>query len=408
MKILWLKSELLHPVDKGGRIRTYYMLRHIRREHHVTYLSLLDRNDPPESFDRAKEYCDRLVTVPWNEPRRFSARFYRDLIFNLGSPLPYAIQKYHSTAMRREIERELRERDYDVVVCDFLVPSVNLNRDLGVPTVLFQHNVESMIWQRHHQTETNRIKKAYFYNQWKKMYSYERRACRSFDAVVAVSPVDRDLIRDEYGVREVYDIPTGVDTEYFRPMNGPRNPFELVFTGSMDWMPNEDGITHFAESILPRIARAIPDVSLTVVGRNPSRRLRALADSNRQIKVVGRVEDVRPYVARAAAYIVPLRVGGGTRLKLYEAMAMAKPVISTSIGAEGLPVRAGEDLLIADGPDRFAQAVISVLTDESLAKKIGRQSCAAVREQFGWNRAASTFARVCEAMVRGSLPQRAA
>jgi sugar transferase (PEP-CTERM/EpsH1 system associated) len=400
VKLLWLKSELLHPVDKGGRIRSYHMLKRLKREHEITYLSFVSPDDPAEATDLADEYSDRLVRVPREEPQRFSARFYRDLAFNLGSPLPYALQKYRSSAMRRAIEREVAEGGHTVVVCDFLVPSVNLPSCRPAVSVLFQHNVESMIWRRHYETETNMVKKAYFFDQWRKMYWYERAACRRFDAVITVSRADRDQIAAEFRANEVYDVPTGVDTDYFKPADCTPSPAEIVFTGSMDWMPNEDAVIYFAESILPSIARAAPDVSLSVVGRNPTKKLLALAEQNRRIRVTGRVDDIRPYVARAAAFVVPIRVGGGTRLKIFEAMAMAKPVVSTTVGAEGLPVRDGRELLIADDPEDFARAVVRVLSDAHLARRIGEQAHAYVNEQYGWGGAASAFAKICERAVR--------
>jgi sugar transferase (PEP-CTERM/EpsH1 system associated) len=401
MKILWLKTELLHPVDKGGKIRTYEMLKRLRRDHFITYLTLVSPSDAPESFDRSDEYCHRLAAVPHRLREKSGAGFYWELGLNLGSPLPYALQRYRSSLMRRAIAQEVSLVDYDVVVCDFLAPSVNLPPDVGVPTVLFQHNVEAMIWERHYKNETNRRKKVYLYNQWKKMYGYERKACGRFGAVVAVSEVDRDLMREEFGLKKVFDIPTGVDTHYFQPMGGRPISSELVFTGSMDWMPNEDAIIYFTGEILPRIAAQIPEVKLTVVGRNPTGRLAALAERNDRVNLTGRVEDIRPYVDRAAAYVVPLRVGGGTRLKIFEAMAMGKAVISTAIGAEGLRVRDGREILIADDPKAFAQAVVATLTDKALAARLGKLAREVVCERFGWDRAANQFSEVCENAMGG-------
>jgi sugar transferase (PEP-CTERM/EpsH1 system associated) len=408
MRILWLKSELLHPVDKGGKIRTYQMLKHINRAHDVTYMTFVSPNDSPESLEQSAEYCQQLALIPRSETRKNGIHFYSDLALNLSSRLPYAIQKYRSAEMRRAVERELSERNHDVVVCDFLVPSINLARDSRCPTVLFQHNVESMIWRRHYEVQTNKIKKAFFRNQWQKMYWYEREACQAFDAVVAVSRNDREQMRNEFGLTQIYDVPTGVDTEFFRPLGTAREPFELVFTGSMDWMPNEDAIIYFIEKIMPRINGWNPQVTLTVVGRNPGERLKAMAESNRQIKITGRVDDVRPYIDKASAYIVPMRVGGGTRLKIYEAMAMAKPVISTTVGAEGLPIRDGKELLIADQPEDFAQAVIRALSDAPFAAKIGERARALVCERFGWERAAQAFIQVCEKVVNRPAGKRAA
>src|SRR5262249_17700691 len=226
------------------------------------------------------------------------------------SPLPYAIEKYRCPAITEQIERELRRDSYDVMVCDFLVPSINTPRSVRSASVLFQHNVESIIWRRHYETQAGAVKRAYFHNQWEKMLAYESNACRRFDAVVAVSAPDRDFMREHYEVSEVYEVPTGVDTDYFQPLAGNRRPFEIVFTGSVAWMPNEDGILHFVDRILPLIAGRFPQVRLTVAGRSPGPRLQSLARSNARVRITGRVEDIRPYIAQAAVCIVPLRIGG--------------------------------------------------------------------------------------------------
>src|SRR5215470_5845888 len=166
MRILWLKTELLHPVDKDGRIRTYQMLRHLSRRHEVTYLTLANPQDSDEEARQAGEYCARLIRIPWFETRKFSVRFYRELMTNLSSSLPYAIEKYRSRQMREEIGRELRSNRHDLVVCDFLAPSINLPHVVAQPTLLCQHNIESSIWKRHFQQQSG-IKRAFFYSQWK-------------------------------------------------------------------------------------------------------------------------------------------------------------------------------------------------------------------------------------------------
>ena len=395
LRILWLKTELLHPVDKGGKIRTYQMLKALRREHHVTYLTLDDGTGAVDAREQAEEYCHELVTIPHRVREKFSAAFYAELAQNMVSRLPYAIKKYESPAMRNEIAS--RAGAFDVLVCDFLTPSVNLPARLSLATVLFQHNVEAMIWQRHYEIQTNAVKKAFLRDQWRKMRAFEREACRSFDQTVAVSREDAEVMRREYEVENVLDVPTGVDTDYFRPRGlQERDPREIVFTGSMDWLPNEDAIRFFTMEILPLIRRTVPDVKLTVVGRNPYPSLVELAARDSGVTVTGRVEDVRPYMERASVYIVPIRVGGGTRLKIYEAMAMEKAVVSTTIGAEGLPVRDGEELVLADAPEAFADAVVRLLTDEDDARRLGAQAAASVRAQFGWERVAARFAEICE------------
>jgi len=401
MHILWLKSELLHPVDKGGKIRTYEMLRQLRRDHEVTYLTLVFPDDAPEAAERAMEYCQRLVTVPHRLRPKVGMGFFGDLLGNLVSPLPLSLARYKSAAMRRAIAQELVSNPYDLIVCDFLTPCVNMNFKYPCPTLLFEHNVEAMIWQRHAEQQTGAAKRLYLREQWRKMRCYERRACHRFDAVGAVSREDAAHIERQYGVAKVYDVPTGVDVEYFSPRQTPVTPHSLVFVGSMDWLPNEDGVVYFAEEVLPRVAAQLPDVKLKVVGRNPTPRVRELARRHPRITVTGRVNDVRPHVASAAACVVPLRIGGGTRLKIFEAMAMGKPVVSTAIGAEGLPVGEGTELLIANDPAAFSRAVVRILTDDTLRQRVGHNAREAVCARFGWEASTAAFTRICERVAQG-------
>ncbi len=402
MRILWLKTELLHPVDKGGKIRTYNMLKELKRNCHITYLTLDDGTADNNARELASEYCHDLVCVPHRRREKFTTGFYVELALNLASDLPYAIKKYESPEMRREIEKRVGQ--FDVLICDFLAPAANVRRDLNCATVLFQHNVEAMIWKRHYEVQTNAARKAYLYRQWRKMVDFEAATCPQFDCVVAVSREDREQMEREYGVRNVYDIPTGVDTAFVRP-SGERQgkPHNLVFTGSMDWLPNEDAIRYFTEHIMPRIKQSVPDLTLTVVGRDPYPGLVELSKRDSSVIVTGRVEDVRPYMEEASVYVIPLRIGGGTRLKIYEAMAMEKPIVSTSIGAEGLPVTNGEEIVLADTPETFADAVVKLLTDQNLAHEIGQRAAARVRREFGWDTVADSFAAICERAIQ--VPQ---
>ena len=399
MRILWIKTEFLHPVDKGGRIRTYQMLREIARAHHVTYLTLDDGTAAPDAESLASEYAAEIVRIPFAPPAKGSVGFYRDLLANVLSPLPYAVSRYRSGHMSREIAR--RAADADVIVCDFLAPAVNVPRVAGTPTVLFQHNVEAMIWERHAAVATSMLKRRYMSEQWRRMERFERNECRRFDHVVAVSPQDAAIMRERYGITRVSDVPTGVDIEYFTPSGTiQRRAHEIVFTGSMDWMPNDDAMTWFANDILPLVRSKLPDVHTTVVGRSPSARLKALA-TERGIEITGRVPDVRPYLERAGVFIVPMRVGGGTRLKIFEAMSMGLPVVSTSIGAEGLPVDNDETAVLRDDPESFANAIVSLLQQEEERRRIGEAGQRVVRERFGWAGVADAFMEACATVVEG-------
>jgi sugar transferase (PEP-CTERM/EpsH1 system associated) len=395
LRILWLKTELLHPVDKGGKIRTYNMLKELKNEHHVTYLTLDDGSASAEERKKSTEYCHDLICIPHRRREKFTPGFYFELLLNLVESRPYAIKKYKSAAMMREIVELERRSGFDFIVCDFLAPAVNVPRNLASPTILFQHNVEAMIWKRHYQIQTNLIKKAYLYNQWQKMRRFEQQMCRDFDCVIGVSAEDREQMKRDYGAQTVFDVPTGVDTDYFQPRGVQPSAHSIVFTGSMDWLPNEDAIKYFMREIMPLIKEKVPDAALTVVGRNPPPALIELSKEDPSLIITGRVEDVRPYIEESAAYVVPLRIGGGTRLKIFEAMAMERAVVSTTIGAEGLPVNNGIDLLVADEPAAFANAVITLLTNSSYARQLGQRAASIVRQNHGWRQVTESFVSIC-------------
>jgi glycosyltransferase involved in cell wall biosynthesis len=292
-----------------------------------------------------------------------------------------------------------------LLICDFLQPSYNFRKVEECPILLFQHNVESVIPRRHFEVATNPIVKLFWWLQWRKLERYEREMCQRFTGTITVSETDKSLLEEKFGARNVFAIPTGVDTDYFVPSVETKVNNSLVFTGSMDWLPNEDAILFFAKDILPRIRAQIPKVKLTVVGRNPSHNLLNEIKKYPEIEVVGWVSDVRPYIARHDLYIIPLRIGGGTRIKVYEAMAMGKAVVSTSIGVEGLPVQNGHNVTIADKPEEFAQAVVQLLNDSEKRKRIAKNARLFVRTDFSWQKVSEVFANICrEVADRGTAP----
>jgi polysaccharide biosynthesis protein PslH len=310
------------------------------------------------------------------------------------SRLPYAVSRYRSRLLKKRVTELAPE--HDLVICDFLFPSYAVPNGLQAPTVLFQHNVEAMIWKRHASVHQNFIHSAYMREQWRRMRRFEGEECRRLDHVVAVSTSDADLFRTEYGASSVSDVPTGVDLEYFSPRaSRPKDNPELVFVGSMDWMPNEDGVCWFSEQVLGRIRRHVPNVSLTIVGRSPGSAVRKLAAQDSAIQVTGTVPDVRPYLERGAAFVVPLRIGGGTRLKIYEAMAMGIPVVSTTIGAEGLPVRNEQHLLIADTPEEQAAAITRLLENPQVASALADNALKLVKEHGSWDSVTIRFLDQC-------------
>ena len=393
MRMLWLKSDLLRPLDKGGKLRTWHLMRHLARRHEITYLAFKEPGQLDADVDGMREVASRVETVTRSEPAKGTLGFYADAALHLVDPLPYAVGKYRSREMKRRLRALLEEEAYDLVVCDFLVPAVNLPKRLPCPAVIFTHNVEAEIWRRHAVTKSGAIARALYRTQHTRMLRFERRTLARFEGILAVSEADRDTFATLYpeAIHEpVHVVRTGVDTEYFAPAPGDAASRTLVFTGSMDWLPNEDAMQFFCRDILPLIRAAEPDVTLSIVGRAPTPAVARLA-SEPGIRVTGRVDDVRPYMKEAAVYIVPLRIGGGTRLKIFEAMSMGKAVVSTRVGAEGLPVADGEHLLLADEPQAFASTVIDLLRDGERRARLETAARALVLERYDWSAVAGSL-----------------
>ena len=321
-----------------------------------------------------------------------------DAAAHLARRLPYAIGKYRSAAYRQRLEDLLATGAFDLVVCDFLVPAANVPDRLPCPTVLFTHNVEAEIWRRHAAMARSPVRKALLTAQWRRMLRFEREAVRRFDLVIAVSETDRrTLVRLYRPLKQpARVVPTGVDAAYFAEVTRPVRPRHLVFTGSMDWLPNEDGMVHFVRDVLPLIRRHEPSATLSIVGRAPTPAVQRLGGEY-GVEVTGGVDDVRPHMAAAAIYVVPLRIGGGTRLKIFEAMAMGKPVVSTSVGAEGLPVEPGTHLLLADSTDDFAAAVVGLFRDEAARTRIANAGRQLVTERYDWSSVSGHLEQALEA-----------
>jgi glycosyltransferase involved in cell wall biosynthesis len=393
MKILWVKSDFLHPTTKGGHIRTLEMLRRLHTRHDVHYVALEDRTQP-EGLARSGEYCSHAYPVPHDVPPRRSLRFLLQLVAGLWSRKPVSISRYESGAMRGVITKLLAQERFDCVVCDFLTPAVNFSSLHGV--VLFQHNVESIIWERHANTASNPLARFYFRLQASRMLAWERYVCRQVQHIVAVSAADAQRMREMFDVTKVADVPTGVDLEFFAPSGSSKRVADLVFVGSMDWLPNIDAIRFFVADVLPLIRRARPNCSLAVVGRLPGPEITAFAANDPNILVTGTVKDVRPYLWGSTVSVVPLRIGGGTRLKIYEAIAAKVPVVSTTIGAEGLDVTAPTHIRLADTAEAFAAECVALLDGEAERMRLAAAAWESVSSRFSWETVTRQFEKILE------------
>jgi glycosyltransferase involved in cell wall biosynthesis len=394
VRILLALPRPLFPADAGGKIRTLNIFSRLAERVEIHAVSLADRVRDAGPIAEMQKLFRSYTPVFWNETTTFSAAFYFKFLASRTSRFPYFLEKYRVPEFRAAIEQIAAREKCEVVLADFLQTAGAILDSPLRPRVIFQHNVEYVIRKRHWERETNALRRWLLRAEWEKARAIEGEVCRTFDHVITVSEDDRQIIASEFGVSHVSDLPTGVDLEYFRPQAAERKRGNLVFVGSMDWHPNEDGMFWFVREVWPRVRRAAPHANLTVVGKNPSARLRALASGDTSIEITGTVADVRPYLARAEAAVVPLRIGGGTRIKIFEAMSMERAVLSTTLGAEGLPVTPGRDILLEDEPEGFARAAAFLLADAARCDAIARAAREKVVRDHSWETVAAKMEEI--------------
>jgi glycosyltransferase involved in cell wall biosynthesis len=401
VKLLWVKSGTLVPPDSGGTIRSFNLLKELARNHEIT-LFLFYGEHASDRHDELKKLFHNVVTVPMRLPRK--KRGVAEAIAytrNFFSSWPYSVSKYCRPEASSALLEVLRSENFDLIICDFLFATKAIPWNWPVPKVLFTHNVEEMIWRRSFALARNPVWKVVAWREYRRMAAVERKHVVLADQVLAVSENDRSHFASYANPEKITVVPTGVDVGYFHPIAREEKPNRMVFTGSMDWLANEDAIFYLHEEILPKIRSQIRDAEAWVVGRSPSQRLRDLDALGIGIHVTGSVEDVRPYIAESPVYIVPIRIGGGTRIKIFEAMAMGKAVVSTSIGAEGLPVTHGKDIILADSPEEFAAQVVRLLRDSPAREVIGAAARILVEQNYGWPSVVRSFDGVLQKAVLG-------
>jgi sugar transferase (PEP-CTERM/EpsH1 system associated) len=393
MRVLLTLPGLFFPPDTGGKIRSLNIFSRLAKRIEIHAVSLADAAADNQAIEDMKAMFASYTPVFRTETRKYSRRFYVGLLANQFSSLPYFLAKGNHPRFRTAVEALARRRRFDLLVCDFLHTAAPLRDFVFKPRVVFEHNVEFQLRRRKWQTEKRHAHKLVFNREWRKTRTIEANVCRSFDHVITVSDEDQRTLQNEFAIRHTSSIPAGVDTDFFRPGDGLPQPGRMVFVGSMDWDPNEDGIIWFLREVYPEIRREVSHASLCIVGRAPSSRLREIAARTAGVKVTGWVLDVRHYVWPAEVVIVPLRVGGGTRIKIPEAMAMAKPVVSTPVGAEGLSFQDGREICVARAED-FARTVVQLLSNPALRNSVGAAARRAVVGNYSWERVAAMFEEI--------------
>jgi len=444
MKILWVKADKLLPVQNGGNIRTYHVLRYLSARHELTFFSYYGGTPDPDYERELQRQLPGAMAVCTGKRVLSGAARALDYLAHLGAQPPYAVSRFADAKVQKQLQDWFREQRFDVAVCDFLDAAVNFPGRLNIPSVLFQHNVESEIWRRHAATAGNPAKKMIYRMEFRKMLRYERAVVRKFQHVIAVSANDRSIMMQWVDADRVTVVPTGVDLAQYRPDPAKLDPANsdpagfdptsapttsapttsdpnplassaplITFVGAMDWEPNVDAVEYFCSEIWPAIKAEMPQARFRIVGRNPGRRVQKWASNSNSnsndgsIEVTGRVPSVVEHLRQSAVVVVPLRIGGGTRLKIYEAMATAKAVVSTTVGAEGLDVHHGRDIILADDARSFAQAVIMLLRDPELRRRY-EKAAAETAARYDWPAVGERFSEVLQSVAqKKSLAARA-
>ncbi|HUZ00252.1 MAG TPA: glycosyltransferase [Thermomicrobiaceae bacterium] len=413
MRILFLTPYLPNPPQSGGRRRLHELMSGLARTHSVSVVSLVEAGgDHAQAIAATRAYCDEVVTVPSDRSGLLATRRKRALqARSLLSPWSFERSIYRRPAYQAALDAALRREPFDVVSVEFAQMTCYrvLRAGAGAGAlILDEHNVEYDILRRTAATEAGAARKLYNYLDFLKLRREERASWRRVDGCSLTSSRDRDLLQREVPSLPTAVVPNGVDTAAFAPSEtAPAEPMTLVFFGAIDYYPNTHGLLFFLNAVFPRIKQRHPRARLVIVGQSPPDSIRAWESDD--VIVTGLVADVRPYLARAAAIVVPLHIGGGTRLKILEAMAMGKAIVSTRIGAEGIDVGDGRDILLGDSAEEFAAQVCRLLDNPELSRRIGNGARELVVRAYDWQesvRMLEGFYREVAARYARSAPAR--
>jgi glycosyltransferase involved in cell wall biosynthesis len=404
MNILLLTQVLPYPPDSGPKVKTYNMLKYLTRKHRVTLASFV-REDQSEDVRVLEGLCAGGVhTVPM---KRGKVRDAWHMLRSLLTGQSFLMTRDGRAAMRHLVDRLAGEQRFDVAHADQLNMAQYAACVPGVAKLLDAHNALWLLYKRLWGTMNAGPQKWLLSRDWRLLRKYEGRICREFDAVLAVSEEDKVALLEAAGRPvDVKVIPIAVDTDEVAVIDRP-SPTHVLNVGTMYWPPNIDGVLWFIHEVWPIVRERNPEIQFDVVGSRPPREIVALGGEKNGINVTGYVPDPTPYFQRAALMVVPLRAGGGMRVKILNALAQGIPIVSTMIGYEGIAVTPGENILVGDTPEEFADAVVQLLDDRELAQRIARNGRRLAEEKYDYRRAClpldDVYARAVDTQLRKQL-----
>ena len=380
MRVLFISLAPPWPPDNGLTLRAWAVLRALASRAKVTLLMFVPPGTP-SGYSELQEICEAVEAVPLALTSLTSGANYLGRLRSLFSPAPYGMTRFVSPEIRERIAGLLQALHFDAVVCETVYPLDNLPAG-DVPLVVDEQNIEHQLIERYAALEKNPAKRWYALIEAKKLKRAEARACAAARMVLCCSEPDRAGLERLCPQAQVRVVPNVVDTDLFTAAPGAVEPRMVLFQGGMDWFPNRDAVEYFVSAILPKLRRRIAGVKFVIAGRSPSPEFRRRFEALPGVEFTGTLPDLRPVIGRAAVCVVPLRVGSGTRLKILEAAAAGKAVVSTSVGAEGLEFENGREIVLEDDPARFANAVAKLLRDSAAAARMGQAAREKVQDRY--------------------------
>lgn len=405
MRLLVLSVTNPVPANNGVKMRTWSILRGLAAEgHELALLSFADPADANGLSPELSKICRRVLQVPHQFKSLSSSRDYLGRAAHLFAQKPYGVAAARSPQMASQLAALLNEKSVDAILCEQTDLLINLPAQLAVPLVVDFHNVDYLIMERYIRFERNPAKRLYAFLESRKLRAWERLACQRASSAWACSEYDRALLQELGPGLPMFVVPNVVDVDEYKA-DSAEDPRKILFQGGMDWYPNRDAVEFFVTRIFFRIRSQVPDVRFVVAGRNPPEEFRQRLSLVPGVEFTGTVPDMRSEIASAAVCVVPLRMGSGTRLKILESAAMAKPMVSTRLGAEGLEFRDGQEIVLADDPAAFADAVVKLLKAAPDRQSLGQAARKRAEQQYSIPALRASLRQALKIFVKDASPQ---
>jgi glycosyltransferase involved in cell wall biosynthesis len=395
MNILFLSTENPYPPDGGHHLRTFNILKVLARRHHIYFVGFAQDKGEFKYIPEIKKFCE-TVDIYKVSKTGYNKSFFLLACKNLFSKYPLIARRYFIKEARDRIEQIFDQYSIDLVHMDMLALGLYKGVLKDIPVILTNHNVESLRIYRWMQVEKNLFIKSFLFYQYLKLRVFEKSICPEFNRCIVVSEYDKNYLKNLCGMDNFVVIPNGVDICYFKPEYADVKKDHLVWVGGMTGPYNSDAVDFFIKKIWSLIKYKVPEATIDFAGGGPTQTLRNKALGDRSVQVLGFVSDIRPIVQRASVFVAPIRIGSGTKIKVLNAMAQAKPVVATTTAAEGIDVTPEENILIADDPGEFAEKVVYLLNHEKIAREIGTRARELIEKNYSWDIITENIHRIYE------------